>query len=35
MNEPIRTILCKKYYREGGENIFGEYVKNVYYNKCA
>ena len=33
MNEPIRTILCKKYFREGGKNIFGEYKEGVYYNR--
>ena len=37
MNNPITTILCKKYFREGKvprpSNIFGEYKEGVYYNR--
>lgn len=33
MNEPIRTILCKKNFREG-DNIFAaEYNEGIFYNK--
>ena len=31
MNEPIRTILCKKSFRQGGTQIYGEYLEGIYY----
>lgn len=33
MNEKITKIVCKKTLREGGEYIYGEYIKGVQYDK--
>jgi hypothetical protein len=32
MDKPITTVLCKKYFRNGGKILFGEYHEGVQYN---
>ena len=32
MKPLIKTVLCKKYYRSGGDVIYGEFMKGEYYN---